>query len=664
MPAADAPTKQQSISVVPSLPVWAAGLLGILLSIGATGTLVYNQLFNVPLPGCGEGSACAEATSGYWGKIPGTTFPVSIAGFAWFVAVGAAWLMARKGVPAQLKLLIRVGVLGSLFYIAVMVATGSLCYWCLAAHVGNLLLWACAEFGTRAVMLGAARSVGTVAGIFLLSAAGLGLVNFQQQQQRLAQAQAEQDESIAQMTANAAQRREQTEQAANADANDNTQDRTQPGNIAQNNPDQPAGIDPETPAAAPVAETNQADDAHPWGPRGFTGKYLYGPERAPIRIVMFSSYQCEKCKELEQQIKTLVDTRDDVSLSAKHFPMCTDCNKYVSRNMHPNACWGARAAEAAGMLYGNDGFWKMHFWLFEQGGSFTEPQIQAACQSMGMDYSQIKRLMLSETTLEPIYKDLDEAMQLGLVQTPLIYINGVELRGWHLRNAIPRAVQQVAAADPPPGTGLHDFPPRAKQKLIDDWLVNPLRPQRPTTNPRILGNEDAPVRILFYADLSLDRARPLDAQIRALVAQNPDYRYEFRTFPFSPACNPMARESRLATEHGCRVAKLVLAAASLDTGDPYWKFHDWLASHNNDFNDAAVRAAATSAGYDADALLTSVNDPAIMRQLNQEVSFGRASAPRQFMTLLVNDRVLARWTHRDNNFLVDVLEEAKRRAAE
>ena len=37
------------------------------------------------------------------------------------------------------------------------------------------------------------------------------------------------------------------------------------------------------------------------------------------------------------------EERDDVSVSAKHFPFSNKCNASMNQDMHPNACMAARA---------------------------------------------------------------------------------------------------------------------------------------------------------------------------------------------------------------------------------------------------------------------------------------------------------------------------------
>ncbi len=76
---------------------------------------------------------------------------------------------------------------------------------------------------------------------------------------------------------------------------------------------------------------------------------------------MLTDYQCIDCQKVEREIEEILASRSDVSLSVKHYPMCAEaapgvpCNPYVKQTLHANACWAARAAEAAGILKGDQG---------------------------------------------------------------------------------------------------------------------------------------------------------------------------------------------------------------------------------------------------------------------------------------------------------------------
>src|SRR6185295_4441596 len=110
----------------------------------------------------------------------------------------------------------------------------------------------------------------------------------------------------------------------------------------------PAAEQPTAPQATPAPKQPPAPAAAPpiTIPTLFTGRYRMGPEVAPIRVVMFTGYQCPDCRKMEPQVEELLKTRKDVSISIKHFPFCPDCNRHTPM-MQPNGCWAARAAEAA-----------------------------------------------------------------------------------------------------------------------------------------------------------------------------------------------------------------------------------------------------------------------------------------------------------------------------
>ncbi len=137
-----------------------------------------------------------------------------------------------------------------------------------------------------------------------------------------------------------------------------------------------------------------------------------GPEVAPIRIVMFTGYQCPDCRKMEPQVAELLKSRKDISVSIKHFPFCPDCNRHTPTNMQANGCWAARAAEAAGILKGTDGFKKMHEWLFSRAGSFTNVELSAKLAELGWDANEFTMTMQGPTTLRNVQTDIEEATKM------------------------------------------------------------------------------------------------------------------------------------------------------------------------------------------------------------------------------------------------------------
>ena len=230
--------------------------------------------------------------------------------------------------------------------------------------------------------------------------------------------------------------------------------------------------------------------------------------------MIISDYQCPDCRGIESQVRRIMERRSDVSLSAKHHPFSTKCNDNVSKDLHPNSCWAARAAETAGILHGNEGFWRMHYWLFDRGGSFTEPELNAQLGQWGWDRVEFKRVMLSDRTLQLIKQDIQEAMSLGLYTTPMIFINGVEVRGWTVPNALAKAVDAVAATNPPPGDASHDRPPPAREKYIGDWRAQPALNLPRDAREWTTGPSDASIRVVAWGDYQEPYTAKADIKLR------------------------------------------------------------------------------------------------------------------------------------------------------
>ncbi len=378
---------------------FATGIVLLAACVIASLALVQQHLGGLEVPGCGPGSPCAKAAASVWGRVPWVDWPVSSVGLAYFLALLITWLTSRQGVSNGFRQLVRLGAVFSVGFVVVMFAGGYLCPYCVGAHAANLAFLLLVEMAPRPAVP-SLRPLATGAVVFLLATAVLAVAEVTQKQR----VQEREERELVQSTEQIIQRRPPD------------------GNAASTPP-------------------------HREGP-GFTGRYRLGPDAAPIRLVIFSDYQCEDCGRIEMDIFAFFAQRDDMSISVKHYPMCTDCNKYIGANLHPNACWAARAAEAAGILRGNDGFWQMHEWLFEHEGFFSNQQMRDFLIEQGYNFDQWKRVMGSEETLRLVQQDIDEGFDLGIQHTPMIFINGVELKGWRVQGGVQRAVEALAASKP------------------------------------------------------------------------------------------------------------------------------------------------------------------------------------------------------------------------
>jgi protein-disulfide isomerase len=338
------------------------------------------ELESIELPGCGLDSNCARATHGRWGKLPGTDWPLSFVGFAYFQSLAATFLLGNGMRPMLVRITLFAGGAASLALVAVMVSGGYVCGYCLTIHVFNLALILCCELsnGRTQLVPAAATSAKTslcFAGIFSVTTALLAGV----------------DHFAIQSSVETAQARLQ------------------------------AALD-----AAKVSAT----DSTPRNAVFQSGRYVLGPEHASVHLTVVSDYQCPSCRRFDELLHTMLARRDDLSISVRHFPFCTDCNDHIDKTRHANACRAAIAAEAAGIAGGSDAFWSVHKWLFEHAGRFTDEELLRFIRMMNIDQDRFRAALADEATAELVGADTAAADQAGLRYTPTIFINGkmIDLR--------------------------------------------------------------------------------------------------------------------------------------------------------------------------------------------------------------------------------------------
>ncbi|MBI1849649.1 MAG: thioredoxin domain-containing protein [Planctomycetes bacterium] len=573
------------------------GLVALVVAGGSALVLALGHLGAMAVPGCGPESACAKLAASTWGKVPLVDWPVSFLGVAWFAGLAAAWSAARGTPGPSLAWLSRLGAFGSTTFVGAMIGEQLLCPWCLAVHVASVVFWAIVEWG-RLARPAAAPSKWQVATGVAAFALMTGLLAFAEHSTRGAvRARAERD------------------------------------------------------LAASMSEMGKFTGT-------FTGRYRLGPDPAAIRIVVFTDYQCPDCKRIEGELRTAMKTHDSVSLSVKHFPMCAECNPNAP-TMHANACWAARAAEAAGQVGGSAGFWKMHEWLFARGGSFTNEELDRGLAELGLDRTRVVAAIHGPQTLANVQADIAEAMKLGISTTPMIFVNGVELRGWNAPDAVLRTIATLEAKRPAATTAESDRPALALEKSLGDWREAPTVAMPPDAFPRTLGPDSAPVSIVVFGDYQEPYTAEVDRTCRTMVKVRSDVRYAFRHYPVDQQCNGTAEK----TLHplACLAARAAEASAALGGIEAFWKMHDWLMTHQGDFNKATVSAEATAIGIEGDVLWEAMQLPELLNSIGDDVAAAKKLGLTAIPMIFVAGKEVQRWKLGEENLLPRIVEEAAKK---
>ena len=213
----------------------------------------------------------------------------------------------------------------------------------------------------------------------------------------------------------------------------------------------PSEIDSEASAGNDHDDASVASDGHDVSAESAEGRdglpakrmpYRLGSEEATIQLVVFYDYESPTTSRIDKTLQAVVaDHGDMVSLTAMHYPLCRDCNFSVRETKHKYACTAARAAEAAGVVGGLDGFWKAHRWLCRQGGKVNEQHIIENADLLGIeDTNAFVEAMNSQEVLSAILSDTIDAQTRGIRTSPAVLLNGELLRGPNPENDVLRAL--------------------------------------------------------------------------------------------------------------------------------------------------------------------------------------------------------------------------------
>lgn len=148
----------------------------------------------------------------------------------------------------------------------------------------------------------------------------------------------------------------------------------------------------------------------------YTGHVLGGPPQSPVRIEVYSDFQCPHCREFYLTVmrQVMQNYSNKVCVVYHEFPLIT----------HPLAREAARYSEAASRM-GQQILLKVDDALFLDQATWSEngridPVIAKALSRQ--EFQKLKQIMQDPGILVAVDRERDKGMQLGINSTPTIFI--------------------------------------------------------------------------------------------------------------------------------------------------------------------------------------------------------------------------------------------------
>jgi protein-disulfide isomerase len=167
-----------------------------------------------------------------------------------------------------------------------------------------------------------------------------------------------------------------------------------------------------------------------------------GPADAPVTLEEFGDFQCPPCGRFSEPINDMArDYKDKLRIVFREMPL----------PMHQHARLAAEAAEAAGL---QDKFWQMHDLIYReqaQWSNATDARVvfNSYAGVLGLDLARFNKDMSGPQVQERLALDAARAKELGVTNTPTIFVNGTQVAGTSLNPGGVRAAIDAALTPKP-----------------------------------------------------------------------------------------------------------------------------------------------------------------------------------------------------------------------
>lgn len=157
--------------------------------------------------------------------------------------------------------------------------------------------------------------------------------------------------------------------------------------------------------------------------------HVRGDYEAPVTLIEYGEFECPDCGRAYHVIKQLLDEMPgEFRFVFRHL---------ARDDVHPFSERSAQAAEAAGA---QGAFWAMHDFLFEHQHSLELADLLAHATSLGLDVVAFQSELLDRVHLPKVHAHRQTAEEMGIVETPTLFIDGVQYTGPITQDSLREAI--------------------------------------------------------------------------------------------------------------------------------------------------------------------------------------------------------------------------------
>ncbi len=384
----------------------------------------------------GESLSCGAVNSSKWSELPlgegRAPLPTAVPAVGFFVMSGVLALLAlfgteerRRKVLAIVAGFAAIGVLVGLWLIWIQAfVLKAWCLFCLGVDAASLIVLVAAALSHDGGLKGVVsdlkqmdRSLAAIAVVLILAIGGGSYGSYNSRVQR-----AEADRGS--LVDDGGQDRPQPTAQAHGPGDGHDHGDEQPKTLEEMSPEEVAGLRQELLEfyGAYMAQPVQELEVSPFD-------LVKGNPEAKVVVAEFADFQCPYCRLVAFELKPIAQRYyDHVQFVFKHYPLGLDCNEFVSKDMHPEACEAAVAVQCARRK--GEG-WLYHDHTFDNASALGTRKLLGLAEEVGLDRDWFAECLEKESVWNEVRTQVDQGAAIGVSGTPTVFINGREILSLH-----------------------------------------------------------------------------------------------------------------------------------------------------------------------------------------------------------------------------------------